>query len=151
AHEELGVLGLLHQEGGEVGDPVEAPERVGGCDHRHELVGDGLLAGEEADGDAQEALALLLVDPGPVDHVLGGGQVVDVPDLLDRELVLPVDRALDHRPGEVEAPDDVRVELGAIPVDHQPSSPSSSTSVDMSMITSSSSKLPCRSAMCCWT
>jgi hypothetical protein len=52
AHEELGVLGFLHQEGRQVGDPVEAPQRMGGGDHRHQLVRDGLLAGEEADGHA---------------------------------------------------------------------------------------------------
>ena len=59
AHEELGVLGLLHQEGREVGDPVEAAQRVGGRDHRDQLVGDGLLAGEKADGDSEQPLALL--------------------------------------------------------------------------------------------
>src|SRR5262249_30409536 len=84
----------------------------------------------------------------PVRRVLGEVEIVDVPDPLDRELVLPVGRALDHRPREVEAPHDIGVELGAVPFGHQASSSVFSTSVDMSMITSSSSKLPCRSDMC---
>src|SRR5262249_10389372 len=152
AHEELGVLGLLHQEGREKRDPVEAPERVGGRDHRHQLVRDGLLASEEARGHAEQALALLIGDPLPVGGILGEVEVVDIPDLLDRELVLAVHRALDHRAREVEAADDVGVEWRAVAVGHQfCSSLPSSTSVDMSMITSSSSKLPCSLAMCRWT
>src|SRR5262249_60863106 len=48
----------------------------------------------------------LLADSLPVRDVLGEVDFVDVPDPLDRELVLPVHGPLDHRPREVEAPDD---------------------------------------------
>ena len=57
------------------------PQRVRGREHRHQLVGDRLLPGEEADGDAEQALAAALVDPLPVLGVLGEVEVVDVPDL----------------------------------------------------------------------
>ena len=150
AHEELGVLGLLHQEGGEVGDPVEAAERVRRGDHRHQLVGDGLLAGEEADGDAEQAFALTVVDALPVLDVLAEIEVVDVPDPVNRELVLAVDGALDHVAREVEAADDVRVRGAVRTVDglglgHLP--PSSVISVEASTITSSSSNPSWASAM----
>ena len=43
-HEELGVLGLLHQERRQEHRPVVAAQRVGGGQHRHQLVGHRLLA-----------------------------------------------------------------------------------------------------------
>ena len=96
--EELGVLGLLHRERAEEHDPVVAPERPRRDQHRDHVLGDDLLAGEEADRDPEQRPAALLREPLPVLDVLGVVEVARIPDAVDRLLVLAVDRARPSSP-----------------------------------------------------
>src|SRR3954464_8538338 len=114
AHEELGVLRLLHQERREVHGPVEPAKSLGRCEHRDELVRDVLLAGEEADGDPEQTSSLVVVDPLPVPGVLGEVEVFDAPELPDRLFVLPVDGPLDRLASELKLLDDARIDSHAL-------------------------------------
>ena len=66
APEELDVLGLLPEEGGEV-DLIFDPARPGDVvDERHDVEGHRLLSGQERRAQADQAVAVLLVHLAPV-------------------------------------------------------------------------------------
>ena len=97
--EELGVTCLVEHERREEHHPVEAPERVGGRQHRQELVGHRLLARLDPDGDRQDPVALLLRHALPVGSVRGVVEGLRIPELAGGLLVLAVDRPGHHAPG----------------------------------------------------
>ena len=101
--EELRVPRLLHHEGGEEHGPVELAEGVRRVDHRQRLVGDLLLAAEEAHGDHHDAALLL---GGELLEVTRVGLVVEVarvPELPHGLLVLAVDRPRHHVAAEAKS------------------------------------------------
>ena len=101
--EELRVARLLHHEARQEHGPVELAEDVGRVDHRQRLVGDLLLAAEEAHRDHHDAALLLGGEVLEVARVRLVVELARVPELPHRLLVLAVDGTLHHLAREAQS------------------------------------------------